>query len=178
MIRRKGIIFEAKSRWRQAMLLRDDKVSQTFRSLTLVRNELDKLSKDPSLHNYSKSYEMSKKELQSLLESYEEKLTTWLTKKGLTFRTEEDLRNEYPKTPDVLLDKPINVRGSEVFWIESKGSFGDAIENRANTKRQLKPYVELFGPGMVIYWLGFLNNLPREDDILLEDATFLETWQE
>ena len=64
---------------------------------------------------------------------------------------------------DFLLDKPleIEVEGEkkEVNWIESKGSFGDMKKLRRDYMAQLKPYTELWGPGVVVYWFGYLEGM-------------------
>ncbi|MCI0497887.1 MAG: C15orf41 family protein [Thermoplasmata archaeon] len=86
----------------------------------------------------------------------EAKLAEWIDGLGLTYRREADLRKEFQKTPDFLLERPIYVRGSEVRWVESKASFGDTIEVRNNLRKQLEPYRDIFGPGMVIYWYGIV----------------------
>lgn len=65
-------------------------------------------------------------------------------------------------TPDVLLRKPALVNGDTiVHWIDSKGScpvpglaFGSMIEK---LRRQLSNFVDLFGPGLVIWRGGFVS---------------------
>lgn len=89
----------------------------------------------------------------------EEKLQNWLHAEGVEFRSEEELRAEFQKTPDALLGEPIEYNGGEVFWIESKATFGDPVEVRRHVKRQLKPYVDLFGEGLVIYWFGYAEDV-------------------
>ena len=96
----------------------------------------------------------------------EEGLQKWLDSLGIGYRDEEELRGKYPKTPDILLDSPIVYNGTKIFWIESKGNFGDRMEISRNFKRQLKPYSDLFGPGMVIYWFGVVEGLEgRREDV-------------
>jgi len=138
-----------------------------------LRRELDEVVRKDAIYSpngYEVQYKRGK---------YSEKeINDWLVDRGLKFRVEADLRNSYPKTPDFLLDKPINVRGTEIFWIESKATFGDAHEIHKNLKSQLKPYRELFGPGMVIYWFGFISPSPLTDGILIESKEFLDEWEE
>lgn len=100
-------------------------------------------------------------------------LAEWLAGLGLTYRREADLRAEFAKTPDFLIDRPIYVRGSEIRWIESKASFGDHIEIRTNLRKQLEPYRDLFGPGMVIYWYGIVP-YDHTNDILIETRRITE----
>jgi len=107
----------------------------------------------------------------------EAKLQAWLEAKGLDFRTEKDLRAEYDKTPDILLHKPIEVDGSKKYWIESKATFGDPWEIKRHIKKQLEPYTDLFGDGMVVYWFGYVDDvdLPIPEGVNVVDATFFES---
>jgi hypothetical protein len=57
-----------------------------------------------------------------------------------------------------------------VNWIESKASFGDEYSHRINSKDQFWGYKNRYGPGMVIYWFGFIQELQLQDeDILLAE---------
>ena len=107
----------------------------------------------------------------------EAKLQSWLNAKGLEYRTEKDLRAEYDKTPDILLHKPIDVEGSKKYWIESKATFGDPYEIKRHIKKQLEPYTDLFGDGMVVYWFGYVEDvdLPIPEGVNVVDAHFFET---
>ncbi len=89
----------------------------------------------------------------------EEKLRNWLEARGIGFRSEEELRAEFDKTPDALLGEPLEYDGSEVHWVESKATFGDPTEIRRHIRRQLKPYVEAFGKGLVVYWFGYVKDV-------------------
>jgi hypothetical protein len=104
----------------------------------------------------------------------EDRLNAWLDARGMEYRTEEDLRNRYPKTPDVLLKEPMAYNGVKKFWIESKATFGDPYEIKRHLKKQLNPYVELFGAGLVVYWFGFVDDLKVNvpDGVDLVDASF------
>jgi hypothetical protein len=100
----------------------------------------------------------------------EKRLQEWLDKKDVTYRTEVELRGEYPKTPDCLLEKPMQIDGVKVHWIESKASFGDEIELKKNVRRQLKPYTDLFGTGAVVYWFGYVEGIEPPEGITLLDG--------
>ncbi len=107
----------------------------------------------------------------------EAKLHTWLKARGLEFRTEKDLRKEYDKTPDILLRKPIDVNNSKAYWIESKATFGDPYEVRRHVKKQLIPYSDLFGDGIVVYWFGYVEDveLPIPEGVTITDAHYFES---
>jgi hypothetical protein len=104
----------------------------------------------------------------------ERRLFEWLDKQNLPYQTENDIKGQHPKTPDALLSKSFETNGMKIHWIESKASFGDEIEIRRNTKRQLKAYTELFGQGMVVYWFGFIEGVHPPKNVLIVDATFFE----
>ena len=104
----------------------------------------------------------------------ESKLHEWLDGQEITYRTEEDLRGVYEKTPDALLDKPMLYRGKKINWVESKASFGDNTEFKFNSKKQLIPYTKLFGPGLVVYWLGCLDDLEEPEGIYVNDISVMD----
>ena len=101
----------------------------------------------------------------------EHKLSLWLESKGCKYMNEDDLRGDSPKTPDCLLDEPIVVKGRRVNWIESKANFGDSLEIRRNMQRQLLPYSKIFGPGVVVYWLGYVEDHGQDEaDVIIVDG--------
>ena len=102
-------------------------------------------------------------------------LHEWLDGQGVTYRTENDLRDtEFTKTPDCLLDYPVIYEGHEIHWVESKASFGDNTEFRFNSRKQLVPYTKLFGPGLVVYWVGCLDDLECPEDVYVCDISVLQ----
>jgi hypothetical protein len=101
-------------------------------------------------------------------------LHEWLDGQGITYRTEEDLRGVYDKTPDALLDEPMTYNGKKIQWVESKASFGDNTEFRLNSKKQLIPYTNIFGPGVVVYWLGCLDDLEEPPDVYVDDISIMQ----
>ncbi len=90
-------------------------------------------------------------------------IAEWLKKNNISYRTENDLKGEGKKTVDFLLDRPIMIdhegERKKVCWIESKGSFGDLKKIRRDYNAQLKPYTEIWGPGIVVYWFGYLDGM-------------------
>jgi hypothetical protein len=108
-------------------------------------------------------------------------LQEWLDGQDISYRTEEVLRGVYEKTPDALLDEPMMFNGKKINWVESKASFGDNTEFRFNSKKQLIPYTNLFGPGVVVYWLGCLDDLEEPENVYVQDISImnkrLEEWK-
>lgn len=124
-------------------------------------------------------------------QQYEIKLYKEVVKLGLAFRDEEHLRKYgYDKTPDVKLEVPVAVDGFVINWIESKALFGDEDAHSDYTKSQYLSYWNRqvfghlcfvllfdiylsgkdycacyrFGPGLVIYWFGFLETIAHSSD--------------
>ena len=96
---------------------------------------------------------------------YEILLERRLEELRVPFVTEDALRAEgHSKTPDVKLTLPIAVNGRIVNWIDSKASFLDPIVHVERGVDQFQGYVNRFGPGMVIYWLGVIDELAEESD--------------
>ena len=50
------------------------------------------------------------------------------------------------------------VHGHIVNWIDSKAQFADPKLKREHIEGQLRQYVNRCGPGMVIYWLDFVED--------------------
>jgi len=104
----------------------------------------------------------------------ENKLQTWLKEHNISFRTEKDLRGEFTKTPDCLFDRPITVNGWKINWIESKATFGDRTEVNKNLKKQLAPYLDMFGRGLVVYWFGYIDDVQLPDGVNIVDGTLTD----
>lgn len=84
---------------------------------------------------------------------------------NVLFYSEVEMRAAgYPKTPDALLAYPVEVNGHIVNLIESKALFSDLSTHQNYLRDQYWPYYNRFGPGLVIYWFGFLEdiNVDRE----------------
>jgi CDAN1-interacting nuclease 1 len=101
-------------------------------------------------------------------------LYDWLDKLEVKYRTEKDLRQISAKTPDALLDKPLQFNGRTINWIESKANFGDYQEISRNLRKQLIPYTQLFGPGLVVYWYGYVADAETPRDIILASREFFQ----
>ncbi|CAK1550516.1 unnamed protein product [Leptosia nina] len=103
---------------------------------------------------------------QSIGLEYEMRLEKELHLMDITFSDENLLRlRGYDKTPDFKLDVPIAVDGFVVNWIESKALFGDEENHLGYVKEQLICYWNRFGPGLVIYWFGYLETLENTPEV-------------
>lgn len=94
---------------------------------------------------------------------YEIKLERILNEQGLSFVCEEELREKgFDKTPDFILDLPICLPdGTLICWIDSKATFGDEQSHSEYNENQFKCYLNRFGPGLVIYWFGYVTEVAQ-----------------
>ncbi|MBU0762764.1 MAG: C15orf41 family protein [Candidatus Altiarchaeota archaeon] len=101
----------------------------------------------------------------------------WLDNKNVKYITEYDAKKgEHTKTPDFKLDNPMKLGDRWINWVECKGSFADEVEYKRDYGKQLLHYVKLFGTGMVIYWYGFIEDMPNhlmDKNILLADRSYV-----
>lgn len=102
---------------------------------------------------------------------YELRLLEELRNLRLEFESEQDLRDRgCHKTPDVLLRVPVAFHGKAVCWVDSKAKFGDGFTLTKDYTDSVSSYVGRFGPGMVIYWFGMIEDCPSP---MLKDAGLL-----
>jgi len=104
-------------------------------------------------------------------------LEAWLVDQGITFSTEEDLREiGMAKTPDFFLDEDVEIEGKKISWIESKALFGDEKEHQYYVKKQFTDYEESYGTGMVVYWYGFLDTISLNGHLIKDYRFFGKDW--
>ena len=77
-----------------------------------------------------------------------------------------------------LITVPFGVRSTTdphrtyiVNWIDSKAMFGDEKQHEKNMD-QYTGYTSRHGPGMVIYWFGYVETLSEMDDDILVVCDF------
>ncbi|XP_050436368.1 uncharacterized protein LOC126843094 [Adelges cooleyi] len=74
-------------------------------------------------------------------------------------------------TPDIVLHEPVALVQNEdktffVNWIESKAMFGcEGSRTRGAFQKQLFPYWNRYGPGVVVYWFGYVDNKTQDGDL-------------
>ena len=70
-------------------------------------------------------------------------------------------------TPDALFSGAITICGRSCRWLEYKNTFGFRSSPfvAASNKRQFLKYVANFGPGMVVFKLGYETDLIASEDV-------------
>lgn len=132
-------------------------------------------------HAIDKYYSPSMDEFRNRIgREYEERLNRHLDALGVVYLDEPKMRKMgYARTPDAVLSEPIAVEGRVVKWIESKAWFGDPPSHATYLRDQYWPYYNRFGPGLVIYWFGFVEESVLEHldrgVVVMEDFPQLST---
>lgn len=96
---------------------------------------------------------------------YENILENFLKENEIPFMNEGEMRKMgYAKTPDSILLQPIAIERENgdpliIKWIESKAWFGDPSSHQTYLRDQYWPYYNRFGPGLVIYWMGMVDEM-------------------
>lgn len=54
-----------------------------------------------------------------------------------------------------------------VHWIDSKACFGDDRTHSQQLDGQYRTYTNRYGPGLVIYWFGFVDGLENDADVMI-----------
>lgn len=106
---------------------------------------------------------------------YELRLMDEVRNLRIEFESENDLRARGSfKTPDILLRVPVAFCGKVVCWIDSKAKFADEFYLNKDYTDSISSYIGRFGPGMVIYWFGFIEDCGSP---MLSDSGVLVTDQ-
>lgn len=147
-------------------------ISKLLRNTNLITDPRLAFEVQNAIYNDSLYGPMAESIKQGIGQEYEVILKQELRKRDIGFEDEKEFRAKgYDKTPDVKLIVPFSVNGIIINWIESKALFGDDEHHTTYLRDQLWSYWNRFGPGMVIYWFGFIDDLntKKHKGILVSD---------
>ncbi|EAL69095.1 hypothetical protein DDB_G0276675 [Dictyostelium discoideum AX4] len=146
-------------------------IKKIFKNPNLIENLKLRKNIYQSIYNDDNCSPLINQIRSSTGSEYEYLLQEKLFKLNIPYLTESQLRKDgYPKTPDIKLEIPISFKGFVINWIESKASFCDD-NNLKITRDQIIGYRNRYGPGLAIYWFGYiddLNNL-QDDGVYITD---------
>ena len=111
---------------------------------------------------------------------FELKIQNKLDSLGIKYKTQEQLAKEQIKksniatnTPDFLILDDLFINGKKIKWIDAKNFYGLNTEYiRKRIKHQTKKYLDAWGPGAIIFNLGFCSELKLKDILFIDYYSF------
>ncbi len=107
---------------------------------------------------------------------FENTIKKFLDFNNIKYKTQEELVEEQKKshgyafnTPDFLIGSDFYINGQKINWIDAKNFYGSNIEFVSEKiKKQTEKYLKTWGPGCIIFSLGFNENLHYNNIILID----------
>lgn len=107
---------------------------------------------------------------------FEKLIEDFLIKNKVDYKTQEQLTEEqkikYGKainTPDFLITSELIINSKKINWIDAKNFYGSNIEFIVSKiKKQIRKYLESYGPGCLIFNHGFNSELKFQDVLILD----------
>ncbi|CAK4640870.1 unnamed protein product [Aphanomyces euteiches] len=121
-------------------------------------NELKRAQQNDSIHRNDPLLERPEYSVTSL----ETTLMHYFLSKGIRLRTQSELAIDQEKvygrpviSPDLLFLDPVLINGVPVRWVDAKNYYGAHIVNKRLIAKQLESYVKEWGPGAVVFGMGY-----------------------
>ncbi|KAJ0404266.1 hypothetical protein P43SY_000666 [Pythium insidiosum] len=118
-------------------------------------------------------------------DSLETTVAHFLRSKGLRVKTEDELGQEqhakYGRrvlSPDLLILDPLVINGTPIRWIDAKNYYGAHIVSKRLIAKQLESYVKEWGPGAIVFGMGFSDMFSVPGVICLDTTPFPKTRKE
>ena len=110
---------------------------------------------------------VSQAKISTNAEKFEDILSFWLEKKEIQFVRQKQLESEQKKefgtaivTPDFLLLDSVFINGLPCHWIDCKAFYGANLQfSIKKTRKQMRRYVDHWGPGAIVYLQGFSEKI-------------------
>ena len=98
---------------------------------------------------------------------FEKKIEDFLIKNLVKYKSQDQLIIEQTKkygkainTPDFLINSELIINSKKINWIDAKNFYGANIDFiRNKIKKQIKKYIDEYGPGCIIFSLGYNSKL-------------------
>lgn len=101
------------------------------------------------------------------------------------YRTQDDLCEEQVEmygrrviSPDILLLDPVIVNGTPIRWIDAKNYYGAHIVSKRLISKQLASYVKEWGPGAIVFGMGYSDMFSVPGVICLDTTPFPKSRKE
>ncbi|GMF11800.1 unnamed protein product [Phytophthora lilii] len=117
--------------------------------------------------------------------SLEKAIEHFLKAKGIRVKTQAELCAEQIVThgrrvisPDILLLDPVVINGVPIRWIDAKNYYGAHIVSKRLISTQLANYVKEWGPGAIVFGMGYSDMFSLPGVVCLDTTPFPKTRKE
>ncbi|KAG7399977.1 hypothetical protein PHYBOEH_007497 [Phytophthora boehmeriae] len=118
-------------------------------------------------------------------DSLERAIEHFLKAKGIRLKTQEELCNDQVAkhgrrviSPDILLLDPVVINGVPIRWIDAKNYYGAHIVSKRLISTQLANYVKEWGPGAIVFGMGYSDMFSLPGVVCLDTTPFPKTRKE
>jgi hypothetical protein len=113
---------------------------------------------------------------------FEKDIQKILDNLNVTYKTQEELVKEQIQshgkpfnTPDFLIISKFKINNNIINWIDAKNFYGSNIKFiNKKIKEQTEKYIHEYGPGCIVFKLGFNENLKYDKILLVNYNSFLD----
>ncbi|RMX65888.1 hypothetical protein DD238_003887 [Peronospora effusa] len=118
-------------------------------------------------------------------DSLEKAIEHYLKAKGIRLKTQSELCTDQIAShgrrvisPDILLLDPVIINGVPIRWIDAKNYYGAHIVSKRLISTQLANYVKEWGPGAIVFGMGYSDMFSLPGVICLDTTPFPKTRKE
>ncbi|KAG3009093.1 hypothetical protein PC121_g16662 [Phytophthora cactorum] len=118
-------------------------------------------------------------------DSLERAIEHFLKAKGIRVKTQSELCADQIVThgrrvisPDILLLDPVIINGVPIRWIDAKNYYGAHIVSKRLISTQLSNYVKEWGPGAIVFGMGYSDMFSLPGVVCLDTTPFPKTRKE
>ncbi|KAG1711751.1 hypothetical protein DVH05_008994 [Phytophthora capsici] len=118
-------------------------------------------------------------------DSLEQAIEHFLKAKGIRLKTQSELCNDQLVShgrrvisPDILLLDPVIINGVPIRWIDAKNYYGAHIVSKRLISTQLAKYVKEWGPGAIVFGMGYSDMFSLPGVVCLDTTPFPKTRKE
>jgi hypothetical protein len=158
------------------------KYNKKLTKIILDKSILD--SYDKSQLDWAESHDayalINQDEILTKSNEFEEKIKNILDKLNCRYKTQSDLVTEQiaesngpTNTPDFLILDELYINGNKINWIDAKNFYGSKSKlMEKKIKSQTTKYIRTWGPGSIIFNLGFNSTLKIESILMIDFESF------
>ncbi|CAH0481023.1 unnamed protein product [Peronospora belbahrii] len=118
-------------------------------------------------------------------DSLERAIEHFLKAKGIRLKTQSELcadqivsHGRRVISPDILLLDPVIINGVPIRWIDAKNYYGAHIVSKRLISTQLSNYVKEWGPGAIVFGMGYSDMFSLPGVMCLDTTPFPKTRKE